>query len=532
VADDSAPPSFLQGLMSGLSGTNPLVNAGLGLMSAAKPYGNVGDALMNANQQTIANQGARQAQGIQSYQLARQKEMWPIYQSMLQNRFGTGNMTNPAPATGGVPSPAPANRYAPLPPLPPMGNPANDLQMNTLSKAMGMPALAPDPKDTETALATQQKQRQQAVAPQLADLDTIMTSADADKRLAKDSDLRALWDQEQAGQPLTPPAARAYAGTVYNRLAGSAQAAVKPIPTMLQTTQRGLGESIQTDPVSGKITSGASALPTSKFVQNGQVVELPTAQGVAQKLQPYDSALYAGGLITSDVKEQAYQTSKATGEPTAALAGRDPIAAAELSAYIAQRAKEEGVTGLAMAAQKQAYKSQQGVLEDYTSGASADKIGSINTAVLHLKALGPLIDAMQNPNLTKLAAARQAYQKATGVAAPTNYDALANMATGEVNSAINKNGGDMGERERIAAPFASERSGPVLKEAVNTAATALAGKTESLGNRWDIGTQGTQGNFGKFVMPETAKSLGWTLHQDAKGRKAYVSPDGKYFRQL
>src|SRR5580692_10299619 len=149
MADDSSAPSFLQGLMSGLTnGANPITNMGYGLMSAAKPFGNVGDAMMQANAQTIQNRGAMQQQGIQAYQLARQKEMWPAYKAaadQIASRFGNGNMTNPA-----VPSAAPGgatvatqapNRYAPLPPLAPISaNPGADLQIGSAAKFLGMPS--------------------------------------------------------------------------------------------------------------------------------------------------------------------------------------------------------------------------------------------------------------------------------------------------------------------------------------------------------------------------------------------------------
>jgi hypothetical protein len=538
-SDDTPQPTFMHGLMAGLQSApaNPLVNMGLGLMSAAKPFGNVGDALMQANQQTIQNRGAMQQQAIQNYSLQRMKQMMPIYQKALEsassslggNSLGgmpAGNMTTGAQPP--VPS-APPNKYQPLDPLPMIGAGAIG-QINAGTALQGVPgmekfgeALSGAPAKQQAALEGMVKQRQQQIAEPLSNLDSIMTSADADTRLQKDPDLKALWDSEQGGQPLTPPNARAYAGTIYNRLAGSAQSPVKPIPTMLQNVPGG-----QVEPTTGKF----SGVPTSKYVQNGQVVELPTSQGIAQKLTPYDPSLLAAQQITPQALEQTYQVAKSKGDLTEAIAGRDPLAAAKVTNYIAQRAQQDGSVDLA--AKAQSYQASQKVVNDFTDpgGTAGGKLGAINTAVLHTNALLPLIDAMGSGNMTRITAARQAYQKETGVAAPTNYETLANMAVGEIGSAINKTGGDVGERDRILAPFAASRAPDVLKGAVKTAVTALAGKTESLANQWDVGTQGTQGNFGKFLLPQTAQAQGWTLHKDAKGNKAYVSPDGKYFKQL
>lgn len=327
-----------------------------------------------------------------------------------------------------------------------------------------------------------------------------------------------------------------------------------PMPKGFQTVQQGGGQSYQVqvggeDP--GKISGGASALPTEKYIVNGQVVERPKAQGVAQGLTPYDTSLFAASMVSKPALEDAYQQTKATGTPPP-TAGRDPIAIAQEKSYIADRMKQDGVgnTGEYLAAKQQAYAAQQKVVSDFTdpSGKAGGALIAINTAVKHVGALTPLIDAMGSGNLTRINQARQAYQRATGVAAPTNYQTLANMAVGEINKAVTANGGDAAERESIAAPFDASGGPEVLKGAVQTAVTALAGKTDALRNAWDVGTNGTQGSFDKLLLPTTKKALGsgdqgksalpprnpqgWVLHKDSAGNQAYVSPDGKQFQEV
>jgi hypothetical protein len=547
-------PTFWSGLMAGLNNTasNPLTNIGLGLMSAAKPFGNVGDSLMNANQQTLQNRGMQQQQAIQSYGLARQKEMWPAYKAIadqIAGRFGAGNMsagTSMAPpGTPPVPTQAP-NRYDPLPPLPPISpNPGGDLQLGAAAKSLGMPSPFPEPKDVETALAVQQKQRQQAVAPQLSDLDTIMTSPDADKRLAKDGDLKSLWDQEQGGQPLTPPAARAYAGTVYNRLAGSAQAAVKPIPTQLVDQPGPLGQVRQRDPLTNKLEISAPSQPLTSVAGPGGAPIL-TPAGQAAGKAPFNEQIYAANQISPSTLEQNYQQWKATGKPPA-NASRNVLANATQANYIAKRAAEDNIAnpGQRAAAQQQAYEAQAGVVKDFTDpgGKAGGSLVAINTAVAHLTGLYPLIDAMQSGNMTLTNRLRQEYQRQNGVPAPTNYQALATMAAAEASKAVFAAGGGEGERDEVAAPFKSANGPDALKGAVQTVSTALAGKTEALRNAWDTGTAGSQGPFDRFLMPQTKKALGiaqppsvngqgWKLHKDSKGNQAYVSPDGKQFQEV
>jgi len=59
-----------------------------GLMSAAKPFGNVGDALMGANQATIQNRGAMQNQALQRYQLQMAQQEMPWRMQYLKGLAG------------------------------------------------------------------------------------------------------------------------------------------------------------------------------------------------------------------------------------------------------------------------------------------------------------------------------------------------------------------------------------------------------------------------------------------------------------
>lgn len=291
----------------------------------------------------------------------------------------------------------------------------------------------------------------------------------------------------------------------------------REMPHPLQTTQRGLGESIQTDLVTSKISAGAPAMPTEKYIVGNQVVERPKAQGVAQGLTPYDSTLYGAEQITPQAMEQAYQVSRQTGDISQSLAGRDPIAAAKVSSFIAKRAAEDGLSGLAMSAQKQSYAAQGDVVKDFVdpNGKAGGKLQAINTVTEHAKALYPLIDAMKTGDSRGINAASLAWKQQFGSAAPTNYQAMANIFAGELKSAVTQNGGDASEREAIAAPFSGINSPEQLKGAIQTSATAMAGKTHALQKAWDVGTNGTQGPFEKLLTPATKEFLKGSSHPPA-----------------
>lgn len=335
---------------------------------------------------------------------------------------------------------------------------------------------------------------------------------------------------------------RTVATLAANQHRGALQLPPLPMPKAYQTVSQGLGQSYQVQQGGeepGKISGGASAMPTEKYDVGGNLVELPKAVGVARGLQPHDAGLLAAQQITPDAKEQAYQLAKSTGALTEPLAGRDPYAQAQLASYFATRGKEDGNTGLAMAAQQQLYKAQQAVLNDFTGvgGAAGSKLVAINTAVKHIGALGPLIDALGSGNVGRINQARQAYQTATGIPAPTNYQALANMATGEINTVVSgAGGGDKEERERLGAPF-DPRGGPdVLKGAVKTAVTALAGKTDALETAWNAAKMSQpHGPFSQFLGDETKQALGQKSGAapitKTLGGVTYTQENGKWFKQ-
>ena len=114
---------------------------------------------------------------------------------------------------------------------------------------------------------------------------------------------------------------------------------------------------------------------------------------------------------------------------------------------------------------------------------------------------------MDNGDAQLINKAKIAYQQQTGNPAPTNYQAMANIFAGELKTAVTQNGGDKDEREAIAEPFSNVNSPAQLKGAVQQSATAMAGKTHALEKGWDVGTNGTQGTFSKFLTPATQEFL-------------------------
>lgn len=493
------------------SASNPLFNMGLGLMSAAKPFGNVGDSLMQANMATLANRQAQQKLGMGSLQMRQAQAEFPLRMAWLQHAMGTlgGQQPQTAPPQQGVSPPAP-----PQMPGPAGIDPMQSVNLGLAGGALGMPgaeSFLKAPAALESVQKYQLERQQQQVAPLLAKLKSVSTAPQAADMVNNDDELKQLWQQtapKLGFNSLTPANARAFGALAHNQVAGSAKLPTIDMPQPLTDESGPNGQVNQRNPVTNKLDVAVPAQSLTSVVgDNGLPTLKPT--GKAAGSQPFNEQIYGANSISDPAMERAYQTWKATGAaPTGQ--GRNVLAQAKQANYIAQRANEDNVPEQAAAAKQQQFKAQQAVLDDFTNpaGTAGKSLVAINTGVAHLSALAPLIDAMKSGNMTKINEARQYFQKQTGNPAPTNYQMLADMASGEISKAVMQGGGSKDERDDLAEPFKKSLAPDVLKGAVSTAATALAGKTDALRNVWQVGTNGTQGDFNKFLMGPTKQALG------------------------
>jgi hypothetical protein len=592
---DSISPSFLGGLMAALqgsqsapglqnAGTSPLMNMGLGLMSAAAPHlyvrGNVGEALANAQQATMQNRAAQQNMGMNDLQMQMLRAQLPLTQATYAaaGRFLNpqgGTATQPGPTAPQGPMTAPASSASPMLPISAQmpqqqpggvsmtGDPQQALNIGMAGSLVGMKgadAFLKYPENVTAAQKALQTQRQMQAQGQMGALDTIATAPNADKIVASNPQLLAQWRQiaPQLGLDATkaPTAqeAQTYARFAYNQMAGNAGLPTKEMPHPLQTVTLKDGRTAQIDPITGKETVIEPSELQQVVGPNGTPILVP--KGQAAGMQPFNATIFGAGDISDQSKELAYQQWKATGNLPTGFS-RNPVMNAQMMNFISQRANQEGIPGVQAAAQHQVYQAQQGVVNAFTKGKEAQSLNAINTAVQHMDLLPPLISALNSGNLTVLNKAQNFFKKQTGDPAPTNFAAIKEFVGGEVAKAVLPGGGGESERKALTDPLNAANSPTQLKSAVETIQKALAGKTEALRNQWEVGTNGTQGSFDKFLLPATKNALGitdqpaapparpgqqatppmtnaqgWTLHRDAKGNQAYVSPDGKQFQEV
>jgi hypothetical protein len=370
-----------------------------------------------------------------------------------------------------------------------------------------------DPLKTAQGVQEYQiKQRQLQVQGPMALAETVSSSPQADVLIRNNPGLQQQWMQiaPQLGldpfRDLTPANARKAAVFGYNQLAGSAGLPPKPMPNPMETLPGALGSVYQRDPMSQKITQVKGEEPLKDVIgANGLPTNLRASE--AEGRQPFNQSIFGASNLSDQAKEFAYQSFVATGKMPANY-GRNPAMQASLMDYISKRAAAEGNSAASIAAKGQAFTASQGVVNDFTKGKSAQALNGINTAVQHMTALDPLIDALGTNDVKVVNRVSNFFKEQTGQAAPTNYAALKEFVGGEVAKAVLPGGGGEKEREALTAPLNAANSPDQLKQAVQTIKTALAGKTEALRNQWDVGTMGAQGNFDKFLLPETKKALG------------------------
>lgn len=546
-SDDNNSPSFFGGLMAGLNGmanslpTNGLFNMGMGLVDASRPFGNVGESLMKANAQTLNNQlGKQQLQTGQINQqllAAQAPAMMDLYRRMPSLFNGSGQTTGPGPGiaapTSSAPQVDPSNIQGLLsgapsaPPQsaqqPPQYTPAMDpqravdfgtqMQLAGMRGGEAMTKYAENMTNAQKAVQTQNQMRTQGP---LATLDTIATAPNADKIVSSDDQAMAMW---RAAAPklgldpdkdLNPANARAAAIYHYNQLAGPAGLPIKSMPNPQQVYRGPLGQVTTKDPITNKIEEPIKEESLHPVIgPNGQPVLLPASQAAGK--QPFNQSIFGASNMTDDTKEMAYQFAKVNGGKLPPwMNSRGDAAKSAMANYIATRAKAEGDTATSMVAQGQATQAAGAVLTDFTKGKTSQVLNGLNTSIAHMDALEPLATALGNGNMTLINKAQNFFKEQTGNPAPTNFTALKTFVSGEVAKAVLPGGGGEKEREELAAPLNKANSPAQLAGAIATIKTALAGKTEALRNQWDLGTNGTQGDFNKFLLPQTKKALGIT----------------------
>lgn len=161
------------------------------------------------------------------------------------------------------------------------------------------------------------------------------------------------------------------------------------------------------------------------------------------------------------------------------------------------------------------YPAKAAALKSLTSGKDGQTLDQVNTAVQHLSQLKGLLAALNTGQVNVINQARQAFQAATGNSAPTDARVVANMAAGEVNKVVTGGPGAEGDRDISRAATQLTGSPEQQQGAMDNIIGLMAGRLNSVGNRFKQAKLGPQ--FDNMLLPETKAAL---------AQHGYSGPDG------
>lgn len=192
------------------------------------------------------------------------------------------------------------------------------------------------------------------------------------------------------------------------------------------------------------------------------------------------------------------------------------------------------------------------------NGVQGKAISSFNVALNHGAELESIVNGLSNGDVQAVNKAKNLFgDKFGNSTGPVAMQLAAHLYGDEVEKTIIQTGGTADERAAIKDVFSNVRTPDQLSIAVTTANKLLVGKVQN--SRQIYGVSGLPGSFEEKYLGPRAKELvakdpdyqsqfnqqatppaaapltnaqGWALHTDAKGNKAYVSPDGKQFTEV
>lgn len=313
------------------------------------------------------------------------------------------------------------------------------------------------------------------------------------------------------GQVISLPAN--HAATFYS---GQAAAASR-----VQASQIGAGARIE----SAQINQGMMMPIPEELRQQLGLPEGTTQLPLKQFQQAISSATKP--LATVQGANDQFQFNRLTGQQTALGVGNPRIAAQNARpVQVADPSVPGGIrympAGEAMRLGVQAPSSStvkvpEGVLKDFTSGASAKTLNSFNTASDHLKILSDLGDALGNGNTPLINQLGNRFSTATGGAAPTTFDMAKQAVAGEIAKTF-KGQATEGEISAINSTLSNAQSPAQLKGAIGTALRLMESKRAALMEQYDRGIKGapafpggTQLNQGK-----ASSFAEWKARQNGK----------------
>jgi hypothetical protein len=124
----------------------------------------------------------------------------------------------------------------------------------------------------------------------------------------------------------------------------------------------------------------------------------------------------------------------------------------------------------------------------FNQGKQGNAIRSFNVLLTHLDTLDSLSDALDNGNVQAINRLGNAYAKATGKAAPTNFEAVKHIVGDEAVKAVVGGAGALGDREAIAKTIDGANSPAQLKGVIKNFKELAVGQLGGLEQQYRTST--------------------------------------------
>jgi len=399
-----------------------------------------------------------------------------------------------------------------------MAVPTPQFKTRSLSLETEPPAPAAAPESAAAPATTFAKQRLAAVEKEIGDMQTVLASFPGNKKAA-DALKAAVEERAKLVSELSPKTdieklqeARARLSPTDPRLK-EIDAAIDKLtqstPHYVSSEQGVMAVDPRTNIVTPVLVNGKPLLDSSTV--NGQEQlkiarqRLNLSAQAERRLQ--EEADSSGGLSPQALDIAAQMVVQSGVMPPLGSGKNASLARVQVMNRVAEMTGTDAAAGASnIIGNQQNTLAAKKTLTDFTSGISARKVTSNNTAINHLQTMYELANDLNNKDIRIVNAAGNAFATATGQPAPTNFNAAKQLVAAEVIKAVVNNGGGVTERQEAAESFARANSPEQLKGVINTYRVLLGGQLESLEGQYKAGT-GRDDFRSKFLTPNTQKVL-------------------------
>lgn len=169
---------------------------------------------------------------------------------------------------------------------------------------------------------------------------------------------------------------------------------------------------------------------------------------------------------------------------------------------------------------------------EFTTGATAKNITSINTSLSHMDAMYDLADAMKNKDTRLVNLALNRLSTETGNPNITNFELARQAVADELMRTFRQVGASEQEAKDWQSRFNSSNSPQQLQGAIATAGKLLQGRLDAVNQQWKRGTQLTS-DFPDIVSPQNQQvmqKIGGSFKKQGAGGAglAKVATDADY----